>query len=127
MPTTLHKILIHSNQVISSAILPIGQLSEDAQEARHKDIRRYREGYSRKSLRLNTIKDIFHHLLVSSDPFISSLRKLPKRKLKQLSQDVLPLLPSPEISTLQEEEELDTEPRTLEFSSGDESESDSSL
>ena len=35
MKTTLHKILIHSNQVISSAIFPIGQLYEDAQEARY--------------------------------------------------------------------------------------------
>lgn len=100
MPTTLHKILIHSYIVISSAILPIGQLSEEAQEARNKDIRNYREGFSRKFSRTQNMEDIFYRLLVSSDPYISSLRKLPKKKLKYFPTDVLQLLESPDIDEL---------------------------
>ena len=37
MPPTVHKILIYSSAVIKNAILPIGQLSEEAQEACNKD------------------------------------------------------------------------------------------
>ncbi|GFG29189.1 hypothetical protein Cfor_05007, partial [Coptotermes formosanus] len=36
MPMSMHKILIHGHLLISSAQLPIGQLAEEAQEARHK-------------------------------------------------------------------------------------------
>ncbi|KAJ4436853.1 hypothetical protein ANN_16985 [Periplaneta americana] len=39
MPATVHKILIHGADVMNNMILPIGQLSEDAQEARHKEYR----------------------------------------------------------------------------------------
>lgn len=92
MPTTVHKILIHSPQVISSAILPIGQLSEEAQEARNKDIKKYREGFSRKFSRRQTMEDVFNLLLASSDPYISSIRQLPTKNCKSFSRDVLNLL-----------------------------------
>ena len=49
MSPTVHKVLIHVPKMIESMILPIGQLSEEAQEARNKDIRNYRENFSRKS------------------------------------------------------------------------------
>lgn len=38
MTPTVHKILRHGAQVISSALLPIGQLSEEAAESRNKHI-----------------------------------------------------------------------------------------
>lgn len=45
MPTSVHKILIHGTQIIKAlSILPIGQFSEESQEARNKDIKKYREG-----------------------------------------------------------------------------------
>ena len=47
MPSNVHKILCHGKLVIASCILPIGQLSEEAQEARNKDNRRYREYFAR--------------------------------------------------------------------------------
>ncbi|KAJ4426819.1 hypothetical protein ANN_26618 [Periplaneta americana] len=40
MPSSLHKILIHGGKISETAILPIGMLSEDAQETRHKDLRK---------------------------------------------------------------------------------------
>lgn len=36
MPVSMHKLLVHGLTIIKHAILPIGQLSEDAQECRHK-------------------------------------------------------------------------------------------
>ena len=40
MPPTVHKILIHGHEIIQTALLPIGQLSEEAQEARNKEFKR---------------------------------------------------------------------------------------
>jgi hypothetical protein len=48
MPTAVHITLMHGAEIIERAPLPIGQLYEDAQEARNKDIRRYRENFARK-------------------------------------------------------------------------------
>lgn len=92
MPTAVHKLLMHGSQIIASAALPIGQLSEEAQEARNKDIKKYREGFSRKCSRERTMQDVLNWLLVSSDPYISSLRELPIKKQKTLCSDALGLL-----------------------------------
>lgn len=76
MPSSVHKILIHGAKVIEHfAILPIGQLSEDAQEARNKDYKRYRLHHARKCSRSATNEDVLHVLLYTSDPYISSLNK----------------------------------------------------
>lgn len=58
MPASVHKILLHGSSVISAALLPIGQMSEEAQEARNKDIKSIRENYSRKCSRIKTNEDI---------------------------------------------------------------------
>ena len=57
MPVSVHKILCHAIEAIKNCIVPIGQLSEEAQEARNKDCRRYRLAYTRKSSRANTNRD----------------------------------------------------------------------
>lgn len=91
MPPTVHKILCHGASIAASFILPIGQLSEEAQEARNKDIKHFRENHTRKTSRKNTNSDIFHRLLLSSDPLISSIRevKTKKRKLLESVKDLL--------------------------------------
>lgn len=76
MTTTLHKILMHGGAIISNFLIPIGQLSEEAQESRNKDFKIYRERFSRKTSRRNNMEDVFQRLLVSSDPLITSLRPL---------------------------------------------------
>uniref|UniRef100_A0A6P7GWP0 Uncharacterized protein LOC114343837 n=1 Tax=Diabrotica virgifera virgifera TaxID=50390 RepID=A0A6P7GWP0_DIAVI len=91
MPTTVHKILIHSAEIISYAILPIGQLGEEAQEARNKDIKRYRESFSRKFSRQKNMEDVFHRLLISSDPYISNLRKLIPKEFSKYPAEVIHL------------------------------------
>lgn len=73
MPVTVHKILIHGEDIIKNALVPIGQLSEEAQESRNKDFRKFRESRSRKINRKCTNEDVFNSLLISSDPFITHL------------------------------------------------------
>lgn len=77
MPVTVHKILVHSAEIIKSCILPIGMMSEEAQEARNKDARRFRENHTRKISRITTNKDLLSMFLLSSDPFINTFRKMP--------------------------------------------------
>ena len=48
MTPTLHKVLVHGPDIVENALLPIGQLSEEAAEARNKHFREYRLSYARK-------------------------------------------------------------------------------
>lgn len=95
MPSSVHKILIHGADIISNVSLPIGMMSEEAQEARNKDLRNYRQHHTRKNSRENTMEDLMHALLFSSDPVISSISKRPSnysRNNIKLDEAVLNLL-----------------------------------
>lgn len=92
MPPSVHKILTHGASVAAEAILPIGELSEEALEARNKDIKKYREFHARKSSRVRTNEDIFRRLLLSSDPLFTELGGLPKKKCRALPTNVKDLL-----------------------------------
>jgi hypothetical protein len=75
----VHKILVLRADIISGAILPIGQLSEKTYESRNKHLNNSGEVIRGKHLgdeRKN--EHVFNLLLVSSDPISSSLRKPPK-------------------------------------------------
>jgi len=50
-------------------------MSENAPEARNKDIKRFREHHTRKTFRRNIMENLFNNFLLPSDPFISSLRE----------------------------------------------------
>ena len=69
MSPTVHKILMHGTTVISKSILPIGQLSEEAAEARNKHFRLYRQNFSRKFDRVKCNRDILNRLLLTSAHF----------------------------------------------------------
>lgn len=97
MPATVHKVLYHSKQIIDTCILPIGQLSEEALEARNKHQRNYREYFTRKTSRTDSNRDLMNRLLITSDPYINSLRRPPVYKKAALTPEVLHLLESPEI------------------------------
>lgn len=58
MPSTVHKILIHGEEIIQYATVPIGKLSEEASEARHKGFRNIREHHTRNKSRVATNEDI---------------------------------------------------------------------
>jgi hypothetical protein len=80
MPPSVHKILIHRQFIVASFVLPIGQVSEEAQESRNKVIKKYREHFTRKSYLIETNRDLFNRLLLSSNPKISGLHTVNKRK-----------------------------------------------
>lgn len=91
MPPSVHKVLFHGADIIKSLNLPIGLYSEEAQEARNKDFKRIRQNNTRKTSRLETNEDLIHGLLVSSDPFISSLRTTFKKKALPFPNEVVQL------------------------------------
>lgn len=76
MPATVHKILVHGSDVIEFAAVPIGHLSEEVLESRHKEVRRFRQQNTRKVSRIKTNEDLLHALLISSDPLVTSYRKI---------------------------------------------------
>lgn len=92
MSPTIHKILIHGPIIIEKALLPIGQLSEEAAEARNKHIRTYRENFARKISRIDCNKDVLNRLLLTSDPFLSGQRSVPKKKSKQFLKETIDML-----------------------------------
>ncbi|KAL4152921.1 hypothetical protein QTP88_000754 [Uroleucon formosanum] len=84
------------NSEISAEITKL-DLTEEAQESRNKDFKRYREHTSRKCCREKTNLDILNLFLLSSDPVISSKRKLFKKKTQSMPTEALALLKSPDV------------------------------
>ena len=78
MPASFHKMLVHGTDIVSVAILPTGH----TQEYRDKNHKYFGRSHSRKTFITSTNEDVFNLLLVSSIPFITSLRKLPKKAEK---------------------------------------------
>lgn len=103
-------------------IVHSGQLSEEAAEANNKLIRNIRREHTRKNSRLNTMSDLFHLLMVASDPLISSMRKpLTKKQPRLLTEEVSKLLKRTaevgdrEIITDDEEVEEDSDEQFFNF------------
>lgn len=92
MPPSVHKVLIHGSSIIKAVGLSIGSLSEEAQEASNKVFKSCRALHSRKCSRQASNEDILHHLLISSDPQISSIRTKKDKKCKDLSPEAISLL-----------------------------------
>ena len=92
MPVTVHKVLMHGKNIIDAALLPIGMLSEEAEEARNKDYRKYRLMFSRKCDRVSTNTDVFHRLMASSDPFLTFKRRKPCKNILELDPVVIEML-----------------------------------
>lgn len=63
MTPTMHKVLLHGSIIIEHALLPIGQLSKEADEAPNKHSRLYRQNYSRKFSRESCNLDVINRLL----------------------------------------------------------------
>ena len=101
MPPSILKILIHASEAVKYAILPIGQLSEEAQEVRNKDFKRLRKTNTTKISRLRTGRDLLNSLLVSLDPVISPYRPLPKKEKRKR-----PHTRNPEPATISKKQRL---------------------
>lgn len=93
MPVSLHKLLIHSVEVVSSFLLPIGMYSEEAQECLNKVSKNLRENHARKISRETTLHDQVNFLLAMSDPLITAANweKTSQKKMK-LTQEALELV-----------------------------------
>lgn len=100
MKPTVHKVLIHSRQIIENTVLPVGYFGEDAAESRHKIYKADRLHHARKSSRIKNIQDIFNRSMDTSDPLISSTyikKRLQHRKRLQLPKEVIDLLQEVEL------------------------------
>lgn len=75
MTPTVHKVLCHGQYIIENNILPLGELTEEAQEARNCDFKFIQIFHTRKCSRWSQNEDLMNNLLLSSDPVLSSLRK----------------------------------------------------
>jgi len=107
MSPRIHKILVHGCQINNSSPIPLGCLGENASEARNKVYKKDRLSHSRKNSRLNTMTDILHRAIGSSDPLLSSVslkERERKNKKKPFSKEVLSLLDLP--STAENENDL---------------------
>lgn len=75
MSPTVHKVLCHGKTIIEGNILPLGELSQEAQEAGNKDFKQIQLFSSRKCSRISQNEDTFNSLMLSSDPILSSMRQ----------------------------------------------------
>lgn len=92
LPASVHKVLIHGADVSEYGLLSIGELSEEAAESNNKYLKQFRRDFTRKMSREVTNTDLINRLLLSSDPFISALRKLPRKKKSLIPKEVIELL-----------------------------------
>ena len=79
MPSSVHKVLVHGCDIVDFFEFPIGQLSEDALEARHKEFRKIRLCNTRKTSRIDGNTDLIKTLLMTSDPELSTYRQATKK------------------------------------------------
>ena len=74
LPATVHKLLEHSHQIAEVLELPLGYYSEEPQGAQHKEIRKARLNHTAKISRQNAMENMYHYMLVKSDPKITSIK-----------------------------------------------------
>lgn len=65
MSPTIRKIIEYGATVIEHALLPIGQLSEEAAKARNKHFRMYRQNFTRKFSRETCNRDVLNKFLLA--------------------------------------------------------------
>ena len=95
MTPTVHKVLVHSKQIMENISLPAGYYGEDAAEARNKIYKSDRLSHARTTSRVDNFSDVFNRALDTSDPLISSLginTRIQQRKRLNLPPEVIQLL-----------------------------------
>lgn len=107
MTPTVHKVLMHGGEILKSFIVPIGCLSEEAQESRNKDFKAFRQNLARKFSRKKNLEDIFKRFLITSDPLLASKRV----KKTHISRDVdlTELLNEEGVNTLSQEDNFESD------------------
>lgn len=92
IPASVHKILLHEHNVIKHFLLPIGNMSEEAQKSRNKDVRYFREHNTRKKSRIATNEDLLNRLILASDPLIAHMRVPSYKRDLPLSEEAMELI-----------------------------------
>ena len=92
MNNTVHKILIHVAQIITSVSGAAGSLSEEAQEALKKIWRYNRQYHARKCDRESTNADVIHHMLALTDLRLHNFMRPPPTTSREVKEKVAPLL-----------------------------------
>lgn len=100
----------HSSQnfdvwTISAATLPIGQMSEEAQESFNKYNKKFGQDYARKCGRKENMEDLLSRLLIDSDPYILNIKKHKTKNLRHLSPEAADLLIEPRIDAESSDDE----------------------
>lgn len=72
---TVHKILCHGPKIVQYFQMPIGDLSEEAQETRHKHFKSYMADSARTFSRITCHEDILNKFTLTTDPLINKYRK----------------------------------------------------
>ena len=89
MPSSMYKILIHGTAITENALLPISQLSEEAQKSRNEDLKKFQGKNTRMCSRKHTMTDLLHAVLISSDRVISSKTPVAQKKSNMVSFQIL--------------------------------------
>lgn len=100
MSATVHKILVHSSQILQASVVPLGCAGENASEARNKLYKKDRIEHARKDSREHNLMDVFNRAMDSSDPILSSIcltNRASAQKRLPLPREVLYLLKIPNI------------------------------
>lgn len=63
-------------------------MSEEASEAKNKELRKARLAHTMKTSRYRSNFDLIKYLFMSSDPYISLLRKLPHKQMARHSANI---------------------------------------
>lgn len=112
MPVSIHKILMHGAETAKHLMLPIGLMSEEAQESSNKIYRQMRERHSRKDQLAHITEDVIHNMILLSDPILTNIRSSRIRvKKAELPEEVLTLqlIRKPEDANSEDDDEEDDE------------------
>jgi hypothetical protein len=108
---TLHKVLVHGQQLVEYCPLPIGLTNEEAGEGNNKILRHVKLHHTRKTSWLAGMYDLFHRLMDTSDPIILETKNSKKKKIGHKNSDfspkILNLLLSPMIPVQCQDNELE--------------------
>jgi type II secretory pathway component HofQ len=83
-PVIVHKNLSHGADIDRHFDIAPGRLTEQASEARNKDVRRFLAFHVRRFKRLAADRDLLNNLLITSDPLINSVRNVKLKNSKYL-------------------------------------------
>jgi len=99
IPPTIHKVLVHGQDIVEACPVPIGWTSEESSEANNKFIRKYLSQHTRKTSHLDTMSDLFHRLMQVSDPCLTAKSWKEDKKKFSLTVEMKELLHIPNLES----------------------------